>query len=221
MRKYRLSTSTVALKFCEWVLVVTDVNIPNRKYQVKLHRFSSFSAACAASTIHKKHSFVYTNRTNVLYLRPSSDRLVIVIKGSFKLPNFLTLIKQRCLSPPGNVALANVGELQKVFSTKVNLLFLLYSTVPKHCFLHLIKQKCFLKSFLKTLILVTQLSLYLLSLLELTWIDTVHFWSLKLAKKVIADLDSSKAPYPEGIPEVVLENCELELSHIFSHLSNV
>ena len=162
MRKYRLSTSTVALKFCEWVLVVTDVNIPNRKYQVKLHRFSSFSAACAASTIHKKHSFVYTNRTNVLYLRPSSDRLVIVIKGSFKLPNFLTLIKQRCLSPPGNVALANVGELQKVFSTKVNLLFLLYSTVPKHCFLHLIKQKCFLKSFLKTLILVTQLSLYLL-----------------------------------------------------------
>ena len=57
MRKYCLSTSTVALKFCEWVKVVTDVNIPNSKYQVKLHRFSSFSAACAASITHKKHFF--------------------------------------------------------------------------------------------------------------------------------------------------------------------
>ena len=224
MRKYCLSTSTVALKFCEWVQVVTDVNIPNRKYQVKLHRFSSFSAACAASITHKKHFFRLYQQNKCFVskakLRQASNCYKRVLQAA-KLPY---TNKQRCLSPPGNVALANVGELQKVFSTKVNLLFLLYSTVPKHCFLHflhLIKQKCFLKSFLKTLILITQLSLYLLSLLELTWIDTVHFWSLKLAKKVIADLDSSKAPYPEGIPEVVLENCELELSHIFSHLFNV
>ena len=54
-----------------------------------------------------------------------------------------------------------------VFSTKVNLLYLLYSMAWSCCLLHLMKENCLLKTFLRTLILVTQVSLYLLSLLEL------------------------------------------------------
>ena len=56
-----------------------------------------------------------------------------------------------------------------VFLTKVNLPYLLYSMAPRCCFLHLIKQSCLLKTVLRTLILMTQVSLYLFSLLELIW----------------------------------------------------
>ena len=59
------------------------------------------------------------------------------------------------------------GELQIVFSTKVSLLYLLYSTAQRCCLLHLIKQDCLIKTFLRHLILKTWVSLLLLSLLEL------------------------------------------------------
>ena len=48
------------------------------------------------------------------------------------------MIKQKNLLLP-NLAFANFGLLI-VFSTKVNLLYLLYLMVLKYCLLHLIKQ---------------------------------------------------------------------------------
>ena len=47
---------------------------------------------------------------------------------------------------------------ESMFSTKVNLLYLLYTTAQEYCFVHLIKP---------TLILMTHVSLYLFTLLEL------------------------------------------------------
>ena len=56
-----------------------------------------------------------------------------------------------------------------MFSTKVNLLYLLY-LITQRCFLlHLINQNYLLITFLRTLILMTQVSLYLFSPLELIW----------------------------------------------------
>ena len=46
-----------ASEFCELVQFEIDVYIPHRKYQVKLHWFSWFSAACAAAIIHRNHFF--------------------------------------------------------------------------------------------------------------------------------------------------------------------
>ena len=43
----------------------------------------------------------------------------------------------------------------------------------------------------------------------------------KIVKKVITNLDSSKASGPECIPVVVLKNCEPELSHILAGLFNM
>ena len=43
----------------------------------------------------------------------------------------------------------------------------------------------------------------------------------KMVKKVITNLDSSKAPGPDCIPVVVLKNCELELSYILVELFNM
>ena len=54
-----------------------------------------------------------------------------------------------------------------VFPTKVNLLYLIYSTTWRCCLLHLIKQICLLKTILRTLILIIWVYYYLLSILEL------------------------------------------------------
>ena len=63
---------------------------------------------------------------------------------------------------PRNLALGTFGEFPIVFSTKVNLLYLLYSTAQRCCLRHQIKQNCLLKT-----LKMTQVSLYLFSLLEL------------------------------------------------------
>ena len=61
------------------------------------------------------------------------------------------LIKQKSPLLPRNMALVTFDELLIVFSAKVNLLHLLYSTAQRCCLLHLIKQNCLLKTFLRTI----------------------------------------------------------------------
>ena len=54
---FKLSASAAASGFCEWVQVGIDVYIPHRKYQVKPHSSPWFSAACAAAIVHRNHFF--------------------------------------------------------------------------------------------------------------------------------------------------------------------
>ena len=54
---FKLGVSAAASEFCEWVQVGIDVYIPHRKYQVKPHSSSWFSAACAAAIVHGNHFF--------------------------------------------------------------------------------------------------------------------------------------------------------------------
>ena len=82
------------------------------------------------------------------------------------------------------------AELLIVFSTKIHLLYLLYSTVWRCFLLYVIKQNCLRKTFLITLIL-TQVSLYLFFLRTTTCIQVV-----------------------------VLRNCEPELSYTLAELFN-
>ena len=79
------------------------------------------------------------------------------------------LLKQRSPSLPRNLPLRTFGDLQIVFSTKLNLPYLLYSAALGCCLLHLIKQNCLLKTFLRTIIFMTWVSLYLFSVLELSY----------------------------------------------------
>ena len=165
---FKLGASTAASEFCEWVQVGIDVYIPHRKYQVKPHSSPWFSAACAAAIAHRNHFFhlYQQNKSSEskVKFRQASNR---VAKGFLKLPDLHMLLKQKSPSLPRNVALGTFGELLIVFSTKVNLLYLLYSTDRRCCLLHLIKQNYLLKTFPRTQILMTLVSLYLFSLLEL------------------------------------------------------
>ena len=54
---FKLGASNAANEFCEWVQVGIDVYIPHRKYQVKAHSSPWFSAACAATIVHRNHFF--------------------------------------------------------------------------------------------------------------------------------------------------------------------
>ena len=56
---FKLSASTAASEFCEWVQVGIDVYIHHRKYQVKPHSSSWFSAACAVALVHRNLFFLF------------------------------------------------------------------------------------------------------------------------------------------------------------------
>ena len=134
---FKFGASAVASEFCEWVQVAIDVYTPHRKYQVKHHSSPWISAACAAAIVHRNHFFR-------LYQKDKSsdsklERLVIVAKGFLKLANLHMLRKQKIPLLPRNLALVTFAELLIVFSTKVKLLYLLYSKARRCCLLHLIK----------------------------------------------------------------------------------
>ena len=111
------------------------------------------------------------------------------------------LIKQMSLSLPRSLTLRTFGKLPIVFSAKVNLLYPLYSAAWRCCLLHLIKQNCLLKIFLRTLVLGIFLPVYpSRTNLKLHNISVTP----KMVKKVIINLDLSKSSGPDCIPVVVL-----------------
>ena len=131
------------------------------------------------------------------------------------------LLKEKSPSLPRNLVLETFGKLLIVFSTKVNLLYLLYSMSQRCCLLHLIKQNCLLKTFLRTLIQMACVS-FLPVFFSRTNLKQHNTSTIpKMVKKVIANLDSSKASSPYCIPVVVLKNREPELLCILDELSNM
>ena len=72
------------------------------------------------------------------------------------------------------------------------------------------KETCILKTFLRTLILMTQVSFYLLFLRTNLRLHIMAV-SPTLKKKFIADIDSSKASGPDGISLLTLQSCKPEL----------
>ena len=123
------------------------------------------------------------------------------------------LLKQKSLSLPRNVAPRTSGELRIVSSTKVNLLYLLYSTVLSSAS---DKAELFAKIFSKN----SNLDDSGISLPVFPSRTNLKLYNItpKMVKKVIMNLDLSKAPGPDFIPVVVLKNCEPELSHILAEL---
>ena len=144
---FKLSASAAASEFCEWVHVGLDVHIPRQKYQVKPHSSPWFSAACAAAIVHRNHVFCLHKKDKSSESEKKFRQANNCCKKFLKLPNLHMLIKQKNPSLPRHLALRTFGELPMMFSTKVNLLYLLYSTACTCCLLHLIKQNSFLKIF--------------------------------------------------------------------------
>ena len=124
------------------------------------------------------------------------------------MPNLRMLLKQKSPSLPRNLALGTFGKLLIVFSTKVNLLYFLYSTDRRCCLLHLNSNLD--DSGISLPVFPSRINLKL------------HNISItpKMVKKVITNLVSSKVSGPDCIPVVVLKNCEPELPYILAKLFN-
>ena len=105
-----------------------------------------------------------------------------------------------------------------MFSTKVNLLYLLYSTARSCCLLHLIKEKLFAKNFSQNSN-INDFGISLPVFLSRTNLKlrNIHV-TPEMVKRVITSLDSSKASAPDCISVVVLKNCDPELSCILAEL---
>ena len=125
------------------------------------------------------------------------------------------LIKQSSLLLPRNLALVTFCKLLIVSPTKVNLLYLLYSVAWRCCLLHLVKQNVSKKSDLddsgiSLLIFPSRTNLRL------------HNFSVtpKMFKKIIINLDLSKASCCDCVPVIVQKICEPGLSYILVELFN-
>ena len=142
---FKLGASAAASASCQRVQVGIDVYIPHRNYQVKPRSSPWFSAACAAAIVHRNHFFHLYQREkssdSKVKFRQASNRSKMVLEAA-------KLAYANKTKESGNLAFVTSGELLIVFLTKVNLLYLLYSTGQRCCLLHLIKQNCWLKTFL-------------------------------------------------------------------------
>ena len=113
------------------------------------------------------------------------------------------------------MALGIFGKLLIVFSTKANLIYLLYSTAQRCCLQHLIKQNTRntnldnLGISLPVFPSRTNLELHNISVTS------------KIVKKFMTNLELSKASGPHCIPVVVLKNCEPGLSYTLAELFNM
>ena len=160
--------SVAASEFCKWVQVEIDVYIPN--YQVKPHSFPWFSTVCAAAIVHRNHFFICINRINLLNLKfRQASNCCKKASWSCQVPKLAYANITKDSITPQKLGYPTFCELPMVFSTKVNLLHLVYSMPQRCCLLHLIKQNFLLKTFLRTLIFMIQASLCLFSLWELIW----------------------------------------------------
>ena len=130
------------------------------------------------------------------------------------------LLKERNPSFPRNLVLGTFEELLIVFSTKLNLLYLLYS-MSQVLSSASDEAKLFAKNFSENCNLDE--SGISLSVFPSRTNLKLHNTSItaKRVKKVITNLDSSKASGSDCIPVVVLRNCEPGLSNILAELFNI
>ena len=204
---FKLSPSTAASEFCEWVQVGVDLCISHHKYQVKPQSSPSFSAACAAVIVHRNHFFLCTNRINQRF-RQASNCFKKVLEAS-KLA-YATKTKESIISQTfgsldfWQAANSVLNNGKSALTPLYNSLGMLSSASDK--------TKLFAKNFSNNSNLdASGISLPAFPSRTNLKLNHISIPS-KMVKKVITNLDSLKASVPDCIPVVVLNNCQPELS---------
>ena len=163
---FKRGASAAASEFCEWVLIGINVYIPHRKYQVKPHSSPWFSAACAAAIFHRNHFFRLYQKDK------SSDSKVKFRQASNRWKRVLEAAKLAYDSKTKeSITSQKLGSLDfwRIANT---VLKKGKSTIPPlfsepEAWSSASDKAKLLTFFLRTLILMTEVSLYLFSLLEL------------------------------------------------------
>ena len=213
---FKLGASAAASEFCEWIQVGIDVYTPHRKYQVKSHSSPWFSAACAAAIVHRNHFFRLYQREkssdSKVKFRQASNRCKRVLEAAklayeesitsqklgsrdfWRIANSV-LNKGKSAIPPifnGPEVLSSASDKAKFYAENFSLNSNLDDSGVS----------------LPVFPSRTNLKLHNISITP------------KMVRKVVMNLDLSKASGPDCIPVVVLKNCEPELSYILAELFN-
>ena len=126
-----------------------------------------FSASCATAIVHRNHFFHLYQKDK------SSDSKVKFRQASNHCKRVLEAAKLAYATKTKESITSQKLGSRDFWQSAIIVLNKGKSAIPppfngsRCCLLHLIKQNCLLKTFLRTLILMNQVSLYLFSLLEL------------------------------------------------------
>ena len=217
---FKLGASAAASEFCEWVQVGIDVYIPHRKYQVKPHSSSWFSAACAAAIVHRNQFFRLYQRekssdSKVKFRQASNrcKRILEAAKLAYANKTKESITSQKLGSRDfWRIANSVLNKGKSAIPPLFNALEVLSSASDK--------AKLFAESFsLNSNLDDSGVSLPVFpSRTNLK----LHNTSVtpEIVRKVVMNLDLSKASGPDCIPVVVLKNCEPELSYILAEFFN-
>ena len=217
---FKLGASAAASKFCEWVQVGMDVDIPHRKYKVKPRSSSWFSASCAAAIVHRNHFFRLYQRGK------SSDSKVKFIQAS----NFCKRVFEAAKLTYANKTKESITS-QKLASRDFWRIANSVLNKGKSAIPPLFNGPEVLSSaYDKATLFAENFSLN--SNLNGSGISLpvspsrtnlkLHNNSVtpKMVKKVVMNLDLSKASGLDCIPVVILKNCEPKLFYILAELFN-
>ena len=217
---FKLSASAAASEFCEWVQVRSDVYIPHRKYQVEHHSSPWFSAACAAAIVHRNHFF------HLYQKGKSSESKVKFRKARKHCKRVLEAAKLAYANKAKeSITSQKLGSwdfwriANSVFSKGKSAIPFLFNS-PEVLSSASDKAKLFAENFSKNCNLDDSgISLPVFPSGTNLKLDNISV-TLKMVKKVIMNLDLSKASGPDCIPVVVQKNFEPELSYILAELFN-
>ena len=216
---FKLGASAAASEFCEWVQVGTDVYIPHRKYQVKPHSSSWFSAACAAAIVYRNHFFRFYQReksdSKVKFRQASNHckRVLDAAKLAYANKTKESVTSQKLGSHDfWQIANSVLNKGNSVIPPLFNGPEVLSSASDK---VKLFAENFFLNSNLDA----SGISLPVFPSRTNLKLHNISV-SPKMVRKFVINLDLSKVSGLDCIPVVVLKNCELELFYILAELFN-
>ena len=217
---FKLCGCGAAHEFCECVQVGNDVYIPHQKYQVKPHSSLWFLTACAAAVIHRNH-FLHLyqkdkSSESKVKFRQASNRCKRVLEAA-KL-EYANKTKGSITSqePCSWDFWQNANIVLNKSKSAIPPLF----NSPYGLFSASNKAKLFAENFSKNSNLHgSGISLPVFPTRTNLKLHTISI-TPKMVRKVIMNLDLSRASRPGFIPMVVLKNCELQLSYILAEFFN-
>ena len=164
---FKLGASAASSEFCEWVQVGIDVYIPHRKYRIKPNSSPWFSAACVAAIVHRNHFFRFYQREkssdSKVKFRQASNRCKRVLEAA-KLA-YANKTKESITSQ--KLGSRNFWRIANSVLNKGKSAIPPLFNGPEVLSSASDEAKLFAENFSMNLILMTQVSFYLFSLLEL------------------------------------------------------
>ena len=215
---FKLGASAAASEFCEWVQVGIDVHIPHRKYQVKSHSSPWFSAACAATMVHRNHFFRLYQREK------SSDSKIKFRQASNPCKRVLEAAKLAYTNKTKEAITSQTLGSRDFWQIANNVLNEGKSAIPplfngpEVLSSASDKAKLFAENFsLNSNLDDSGISLPVFSSKTNLKLHNISL-TPKMVEKFVMNLDLSKVSGPNCIPVVVLKNCEPQLSYILAEL---